>query len=126
MQNPNAQAKYNKEHNENYMKYRVTIKEIDTFNVMVVSKPFSVVDTQFCVEKRGEYFFCKAFFPDVSTTSAPDITKASLRLLTRICSGLFGTELDYHTVICRVTKGLTHRTFVTSSYKLKNMYYKTM
>jgi hypothetical protein len=48
-------------------------------------------------------FFFQAFFRDVSTTSA---------------SGLFGTELDYRTDICRVTKRLTHRTFVTSSYKL--------
>ena len=35
-------------------------------------------------------------------------------------------ELDCLIDICRVTEGLTHRTFVTSSYKLKNMYYKTM
>jgi hypothetical protein len=35
------------------------------------------------------------------------------------------TELDYRIDICRVTKRLTHRTLVTLSYKLKNMYYKT-
>ena len=35
------------------------------------------------------------------------------------------TELDYRIDICRVTKG-SHTTFVTSSYKHKNMYYKTM
>jgi hypothetical protein len=28
-----------------------------------------------------------------------------LQVLTRICSGLFGTELDYRIDICRVTKG---------------------
>jgi hypothetical protein len=36
------------------------------------------------------------------------------------------TELDYRIDICHVTKGSTHRTFVTLSYKFKNMYYKTM
>jgi hypothetical protein len=35
------------------------------------------------------------------------------------------TELDYRIdMLC--DKRLTHRTFVTSSYKLKNIYYKTI
>jgi hypothetical protein len=36
-------------------------------------------------------------------------------------SGLLGTELDYPIDICRVTKGLTRRTLVTSSYKLTKL-----
>jgi hypothetical protein len=76
-------------------------------------------------------FFSQSFFRDVSTTSAPlDITEASQQLLTSVYKDMaqvcFGTELDYRTDICRVKKGLTLRTFVTSSYKLKDMYCKTM
>jgi len=37
-----------------------------------------------------------------------------------------GTEIDYPIDICIVTKGSHIEHFVTSSYKLKNMYYKTM
>jgi hypothetical protein len=53
------------------------------------------------------------------------ITTAIARCWQGYDSGLFGAELDYRTDICPVKKGLTLRTFVTSSYKLKNMYYKT-
>jgi len=35
-------------------------------------------------------------------------------------------NIKYRIDICRVKKRLTRRTFVTLSYKLKNMYYKTM
>jgi hypothetical protein len=74
--------------------------------------------------------FFHAFFRDVSThVSALDITETSQQLLTSVDKDMLRyvwTESDYRTDICRVTKGLTHRKFVTSSYKLKNMYYKTM
>jgi hypothetical protein len=62
----------------------------------------------------------QAFFRDVSTTSA--VASADEGMLRSVW-----TELDYRIDICRVTKGShTQRTFVTSSYKLKNMYHKTM
>jgi hypothetical protein len=61
----------------------------------------------------------QAFFRDVSTTSV--VASVDENMLRSVW-----TELDYHIDICCVTKRLIHRTFVTSSYKLKNMYYKTV
>jgi hypothetical protein len=53
------------------------------------------------------------------------ITTAVASVESYICSGMFGQNYTIRTDICRVTKGLTHRIFVTSSYKLKSVHYKT-
>jgi hypothetical protein len=71
--------------------------------------------------KRNRHFQrYQAFFHDVSTMSAPLTSQQLLQVLTgyaQVCPDRI--RLSYWYLSC-------DRTFVTSSYKLTNMYYKTM
>jgi hypothetical protein len=59
--------------------------------------------------------------------SALDITTAVASVDEDMIRSVW-TELDYRIDICRVTKdsNIEYIIYVTSSHKLKNMYYKTM
>ena len=52
-------------------KYRVTIKEIGTFNVTQYQNPYRSGHTIHVVAQRNDEKFFRTFFRDVSTTSAP-------------------------------------------------------
>ena len=106
-------------------KYSVTIKEIDTFSIMQYQNRQRSGHTICVVAQRIDEIFFQAFFHDASTTSAP---LTSLKQNGCYC-GRAQVCLDrirpsYLYLSCE--KRLTHRTCVTSSYKLKNVYYKTM
>jgi hypothetical protein len=81
--------------------YRVTIKEIDTFNVI---KTVSVVDTVCVVAYRKD----ENLFPGIPSWQKHHVSTLDTTTAVASVDGMLRsvwTELDYHTDICRVTKG---------------------